>query len=158
VIKGSHVHFDAFFQEHPGLRRQKDYIQPTNQVELIRWFSQKGCEVERIPLLAGQLLLWDSRTFHCGAKSASLARAPRMCVYVCMQPRQLLDSRKEIARVCARKRAIWGQGRMTSHWPLRNRLFGKFPQLFGRAAPAIKPPPPYGPEDMSVVERSMYGF
>lgn len=158
VIKGSHVHFEEFFQAHPGLSRQKDYIQPTDQVELIKWFAEKGCTVERIPLLAGQLLLWDSRTFHCGAKPTASVRAPRMCVYVCMQPRQLLGNKKDIERTCARKRAIWGQHRMTSHWPLKNRLFGKTPQLFGRPAPAIKDPPPYGPEDMSALERAIYGF
>jgi len=86
---------------------------------------------------AGDLVLWDSRTTHQGgrirAHATKLPRPvhrPRFVVYVCMQPAWEPLSVKQVQQ----KHKIFREGRATSHWPLRSKLFGA-PQTYGRKIP-----------------------
>jgi ectoine hydroxylase-related dioxygenase (phytanoyl-CoA dioxygenase family) len=53
------------------------------------YIEEKGCSVKRIKCPKGSLVLWDSRTIHCGSECLK-SRATfnfRNVVYVCYEPR-----------------------------------------------------------------------
>lgn len=155
LIPRSHLSTKQFFKEHANELKSGDYIQPKDQEEVINWHIQHGMKPTILSLNEGDMVFWDSRLFHSGAKRhPDFEAATRMCTYVAMQPRQLLPS-NQISKVEARKRSIFGEGRMTTHWPLKNRLFGKFPQLYGKVPPKINPPRKF---ELSQIEKCIYGY
>jgi hypothetical protein len=82
--------------------------------------KQKQCIPRRITCPRGSLILWDSRTIHCG--SEPLRARPnqhwRCVIYVCMTPRELCDEEN----MKLRKKAFLEQC-TTSHWPHRVKIF-----------------------------------
>ena len=52
---------------------------------------EKGCELHYIKCPAGSLVLWDSRTIHCGKEPDSNRTKSnyRCCVYLCYTPRSM---------------------------------------------------------------------
>lgn len=78
----------------------------------------EGVEMVHVETDAGDLLLWDSRTVHCGrrARSALPHTAWRVAFYICMA-----DAAKLTAADRQRKRGLLGltggQAETTCHWP-----------------------------------------
>jgi hypothetical protein len=142
VLRGSHAHFAEFAKRfgHEFASKTRDYVllqsyggkktdpeTRLRQVREKRWidfFIGKGCEKCYIQCPAGSLVLWDSRTVHMGQEPRMGRLHPkfRAVVYVCYLPRRLATEKELI-----KKRAAFENGRMTSHWPQRSRLFGKVP-------------------------------
>ena len=81
--------------------------------EEYQFFITKGCVERRITCPKGSLVLWDSRTIHCGAEPLITRQNPnfRACLYVCYQPRKMIDEDNlMIHQMCFNKL------RMTHHW------------------------------------------
>ena len=103
LMSGSHTRFSEYFDRHPtegisGFCRV-DPLDP----------CLKGCQIVKPCVEEGELLLFDSRTFHCNM--APLGNNPRICVYVSMQPKVHatqadLQKRQKLAQ----------EIRMTGHW------------------------------------------
>jgi hypothetical protein len=83
--------------------------------------AQPGCALVDVCTAPGDLLLWDSRTVHCGRRAAGPLPpdAWRFALYLCMWPAARLD-----ATARAAKAAAMGLGaraglrpESTSHWP-----------------------------------------
>ena len=93
-------------------------------------FFLAGAKVEHVCVAArtGDLVLWDSRTIHCGraAGRASQKKVPkRMVVYVSMQPKRFA-SRRDVEL----KRRAHAQLRCTSHNAASGvELFAKYPRV-----------------------------
>ena len=150
VLPGSHLLLGKFAAEN-GVTETEDWYK-LNDAERA-WYAAQGCEDVRLMVPAGGLALWDSRTIHSGAAPLreALNPKPRNVVYVCMQPRHPtirgMDMGTEKRRltkaelVAMKKNLVKRQeiltpegkyyGRMTTHWPRKTILFGKFPRAYG---------------------------
>lgn len=118
VVPGSHLAHAGFFAAR-GLRPADDWYR----------FSadEKADPVFRDPLKvcgrAGDMLLWDSRTFHCN--TVPTAPVDRLCAYVCMLPASQVPP-----HVRARRRAALEGRRCSNHHPGDGfRLFPELPRF-----------------------------
>jgi len=98
-----------------------------------KWYFDKGCEYIRVKCPKGSVILWDSRTIHCGIQQ-EINKAPeyRAVIYVCYQPRKLA-SEKDIIK----KQKAFNEMRSTTHYPCKVKLFPKDPQTYGAPLPVI---------------------
>lgn len=121
------------FSEKTGVSDPKDWHK-LNEKEL-EFFRLAGCEEKRIKCPRGSLVLWDSRTIHCGVEAFKQRDKSnfRCIVYVCYQPRNLCDNKNIV-----KKRKAFEEMRMTTHWPCKIKLFPKIPRTYGRELPELK--------------------
>ena len=94
------------------------------------FYISKGCREVAIKCPRGYGVFWDSRTLHYGnpvQKTASDNYNYRCVVYICMTPRILA-----ISKDLEKRKKIFADLRMTSHWPHKPRLFSKVPQTYGK--------------------------
>lgn len=133
-LEGSHAHHAAL-AERFGSGTPKDWVKLTD--EQIAFLKNRGCEHKKIACPAGSLVLWDSRTIHCGAGPEHGRKTPnlRAVVYLFYTERK-----RATATALVRKRRAFDKGRTTSHWPHIPRMFGKTPQLYGKAPPKVTLP------------------
>ena len=96
--------------------------------EDLDFYYQNGCKRKNVMAKAGSLLLWDSRTVHCGMEPLSNRIKPnfRLVSYVCMTPRDWMDEKT----IELRRQAL-DELYMTSHCPHRPKLFPKIPPNYG---------------------------
>ena len=121
VMKGSSKLFDQFFSE---TREQDDHEDKPPEEENFRdlfifkeedvkWFEKRGCEMMKVNLEPGDLVLWDSRTMHYACfPEGDLIRHVQ---YVCMTPRKF--AKQEDMDLKAELFKTW-QG--TTHWCVEN--------------------------------------
>jgi len=120
----------------------RNHFKPTNPddwVILTRpqldWYTNtKGCVRTNIKCPAGSLVLWDSRTIHCGKEPDSSRPQPnfRCAVYLCYTPRKLGNSSELNKKIEA-----WENMRTTSHCPHKPKLFPVNPNTWGKPIPNI---------------------
>ena len=117
-----------------------------------RFYIDKGCEKKKIKCPKGSIVLWDSRTIHCGveAKKKRKSEKFRSIIYVCYQPRQLAT-----AAYLKKKQKAFNEFRTTSHWPCKGKLFPKNPRTYGGALPEITPS---GAPVISELVKKLAGF
>lgn len=103
--------------------------------EDIEFYKNKGCEEHIVQCSAGSLVLWDSRTIHCGIEPSRTRTEPnfRNVVYLCYTPRELCTSAN-----LKKKQKAFDESRMTSHWPHKQKLFSKTPRSYGKPLADIK--------------------
>lgn len=99
-----------------------------NDEEKRFYIEEKGCLMRRIKCPKGSLVLWDSRTVHCGSEALKTRATPnfRNVAYVCYEPRSRCSEKNLI-----KKRKAFEELRMTSHWPCKVTLFPKNPRTYG---------------------------
>lgn len=153
VLVGSHKLHKEFGQ-HFGLTSwKKDWFKLETD-EQHRFFTDRGCCIMRIQCPAGSQVLWKSTTMHCGAGPATGNQLdPRLVVYCCYAPR----SWAKPARILAKQKAIF-EGRMTTHDPVKNLLFARFPQTYGRQLQPIKNPTSYAPEEFTSLGKRLFAL
>lgn len=102
--------------------------------EQTNFYKDRGCVAKRIMCPKGSMVLWDSRTIHCGTEPIKGRQAPnfRCVAYLCYMPRRLA-SEKDIQK----KIKAYEEMRMTTHWPCKVKLFGKMPQTYGAEVPEM---------------------
>ena len=88
--------------------------------------AQPGCELRRVATAPGDLLLWDSRTVHCGRRAAVPLPADgwRLALFLCFWPAAKLDdaARRRKAAACGVDHATGAplpgaRPESTTHWP-----------------------------------------
>ena len=99
-----------------------------NDEQVAFYTTEKGCLQTRIKCPKGSLILWDSRTIHCGTESLKTRATPnfRNIAYVCYEPRVRCDKKG-----LAKKQKAFNEMRITSHWPAKVKLFPKNPRTYG---------------------------
>tara|TARA_B100001248_G_C27322876_1_gene427605 strand:+ start:106 stop:1077 length:972 start_codon:yes stop_codon:yes gene_type:complete len=104
------------------------------KTEEIDYYLNKKCNKTFIKCPAGSMVLWDSRTIHCGRECKKERVKPnfRGVSYVCMKPRNL-STEKDLEK----KRKAFEELRTTSHWPNKVKLFSKTPRTYGKDLPDI---------------------
>lgn len=101
-----------------------------------KFYFERGCYLKKIKCPKGSLVLWDSRTIHCGVEASRKRRIPnlRAVIYVCYMPRAL-STEKHLQK----KRKAFDERRTTRHNPCKIGLFSKNPRTYGREMPEITP-------------------
>lgn len=114
------------------IKDKKDWYKLSKDEE--QFFKDKDCHEKRIKCPRGSLVLWDSRTIHCGVEALKTRPEPnfRAVSYVCYQPRSL-STPKQLEK----KQKAFREMRMTSHWPAKIKLFPKNPRTYGGPLPEI---------------------
>lgn len=163
-LESSHRLHGDFAEAHPKWKKSRDDWCKLEDSE-VEWYKEQGCTEQRISCPAGSLVLWDSRTIHCGVEP--IRKRPRgiqRCVaYVCYTPRRLITP-----ALLRKKVKAFHELRTTNHWPHRPKLFPKIPRTYGAEVPemvnvpvpklnplgemlaGLKAPPPMPPSPPSI--------
>jgi ectoine hydroxylase-related dioxygenase (phytanoyl-CoA dioxygenase family) len=136
IIEGSHLYHKEF-AETIGIRDIKDYYK-LNEEELAFYLEKCGCQEKYIVCPKGSVVLWDSRLIHCGIEPRRGRRTPnfRCIAYLCYMPRK-----GATAKQLEKKIQAFENMRMTTHWPTKSKLFGKWPQTYGAVIKETTPLP-----------------
>lgn len=127
VLEGSH-RFHKAFAERFGAGSVSDWCLLEQRGKekgegYLKFYADMGCTEKRITCPRGSLVLWDSRTIHCGSGPIRNRPCPdhwRRVVYVCMTPRYLCTDKNMDLRIKA-----FQELQTTSHWPHRLNIFRK---------------------------------
>ena len=132
ILEKSHLYHEEF-KNHFNIDKKDDWYQLKE--EEIKFFMDKGCTMKRISCPAGSMVLWDSRTIHCGSEpiKGRQHKTFRNVSYICMIPRKLATK----ANIDKKIKAL-NNLRTTTHWPNRAKLFSKMPRTYGGPVPNIK--------------------
>jgi hypothetical protein len=124
-----HSEFGATF----GITDKSNWYK-INEEAQIQFYADRGCVEKRIKCPAGSMVLWDSRTIHCGVEPEKGRSSPnfRCVAYLCYMPRSLAT-----ATELKKKIKAFEEMRMTSHWPCKVKLFGKTPMTYGQPVAEI---------------------
>lgn len=150
-LEGSHAHHAAFAEQLGDGASTDDWYKLTE--EDMRWYTnEKGCARVHVKCPAGSLVLWDSRTIHSGTEPERARKKAKLrCVsYLCYTPR-----RWATPSIIRKRVKAFQEGRTTTHWPHRPKLFPKTPRTYGAPVPnvgAISQPL------MSALGRRLVGF
>jgi hypothetical protein len=100
----------------------------------IKFYTDRGCLPKRIMCPKGSMVLWDSRTIHCGTEPIKGREKPnfRCVAYLCYMPRSMATKKKLEKKIKA-----FEEMRMTTHWPCEVKLFAKTPRTYGQEVPEI---------------------
>jgi hypothetical protein len=104
------------------------------------FYLKKGCKLQYIKCPAGSLVLWDSRTIHCGQEAMKDRKKPniRFVSYLCYTPRDFATE-----NMLKKKINAFENMRTTSHWPHKPKLFPLKPRTYGQElAPIAEIQPP----------------
>lgn len=145
-VPGSHRLVEPLVRARAEAPKDKHWmLLDAGQLDFLR---THGMQPARVPMRAGDVVLWDSRTVHSSAKPCASARADmlRLQVFVCMQPAPPRGSALR-AREQAKRRRYAQAGRTSKHSPLPIRVFGEHwagysneDRAHGRAIAALAPP------------------
>ena len=129
--EGSHKYHKEFADEFKVTDRRDWYKLDKDEEE---FYLNKGCTIQNIKCKKGSLVLWDSRTIHCGKEADRYRKEPnfRAIVYVCYKPRRYATEAQ-----LRKKRKAFNEMRTTSHYPCKGKLFPKLPQTYGKKLPDI---------------------
>jgi len=134
ILEGSNKYHKDFANNFTPTNTDDWYI--LKQEELDWYIKTKGCVKTNIKCPAGSLVLWDSRTIHCGTEPEKTRAQPnfRCVVYLCYTPRT-----KATNKFLEKKIDAWNNLRMTTHWPHKPKLFPLKPNTYGNPLPNITP-------------------
>tara|TARA_A100001015_G_scaffold296926_1_gene377808 strand:- start:288 stop:1247 length:960 start_codon:yes stop_codon:yes gene_type:complete len=123
-----HKEFADFYD----IKDKKDWYKLSKEEE--EFYRIKGCNIYNITCPKGSLVIWDSRTIHCGIESIKNRKKPniRAICYLCYCPRN-----KSTDKFLEKKRKAFNNLRTTSHWPHKAVLFPKTPRTYGKNIPNI---------------------
>lgn len=132
ILEGSNRYHEEF-RNHFNVTDSDDWYM-LKQDELDWYINTKGCVRNNIKCPAGSLVLWDSRTIHCGKEPDKNRAEPnyRCVVYTCYTPRS-----KATLSSLNKKIQAFKDLRTTSHWPHKPKMFPKYPRTFGVPLPNI---------------------
>eukprot|EP00455_Lapot_gusevi_P031170 TRINITY_DN3368_c0_g1_i3.p1 TRINITY_DN3368_c0_g1~~TRINITY_DN3368_c0_g1_i3.p1 ORF type:complete len:340 (+),score=32.95 TRINITY_DN3368_c0_g1_i3:67-1086(+) len=145
ALEGSHrLHARLFGPKGPFANNRDNWRRFTDE-DIEKHYS--GCTRVKVNCEPGDMVLWDSRTVHMGSRpfrrSEEEKEVPpaRAAVYVCMTP-AVWQTPKD-----RQNRRVWfEQGRMTTHWPYRCKLFPVNPRTYGDMSKierfSFRPPKP----------------
>lgn len=133
---GSHMYHKEFadtFSVKDKKDCKKDWYR-LNEEEL-QFYRDRGCEPKRIRCPKGSMVLWDSRTIHCGGQPIYERTSPkfRYIIYLCYLPRNKCSDKNMKKRIDAFKNM-----KSMSHNAVSARPFGDQPARdYGKIRPEI---------------------
>jgi hypothetical protein len=137
-LEGSHLLHEEF-GKHFGILDKDDFIM-VKEEEQMKFYLERGCIKKRVACPRGSIVLWDSRTVHCGVGPLKSRESPqfRAIVYVCYKPRAFCTD-----KILKKRVEIFEKSRMSTHDPCKAKMFGKLPRTYGKQLPieSVLPPP-----------------
>jgi hypothetical protein len=132
-LENSNLYHEGF-EEKYATKCESDWYKFTDD-ELEYYKDEKKCEEKRIKCPKGSLVLWDSRTVHCGGKvfKEREEQNTRCAIYLCYIPRKYCTDKDLKKKIKA-----FDEMRITSHYANRAKLFAKNPRTYGEPLPNIK--------------------
>jgi ectoine hydroxylase-related dioxygenase (phytanoyl-CoA dioxygenase family) len=133
-----HKEFNEFYKinkiedkKSDDYKKYKDNWYRLNEEEE-KFYIDRGCLYNKIICKKGSLVLWDSRTIHCGVEAIKSREKPniRAIIYLCYMPKSLY-SKSQIEK----KKKAFRELRTTNHWGTK--LFPKHPRTYGKELPNI---------------------
>jgi hypothetical protein len=93
VFEKSHL-FHKEAAEQFDITDKADWYKLTKEQEA--FYIDKGCSIKNITCPKGSIVLWDSRTIHCGIEAVKTRDKPnfRSVIYLCYMPRNLCTTKK----------------------------------------------------------------
>ena len=130
-MEGSHK-FHKKCAEKFKITERKDWLKLDREQE--DFYVENGCQYKKIKCPKGSLVLWDSRTIHCGVEANKNRKNMnhRAIIYLCYMPRSQCSE-----KLLKKKQTAFNDMRMTSHWPCKVTLFPKNPRTYGSELPNI---------------------
>lgn len=128
ILENSH-NYHSGFQKEFEITDKKDWFKLQNK-EQYDYYINNNCLEKRIKCPKGYGVFWDSRLVHYGnpvEKTSPDNYNYRCVVYICMTPRSFA-SKKELEK----RKKIFNELRMTSHWAHKVKLFPKIPRTYGK--------------------------
>ena len=124
-LEGSN-NFHKSFAEEFNIKDKSNWYK-LNSLEL-DYYYKNNCNLKKIKCPKGSLVLWDSRTIHCGVEPNKLREKQnfRAIIYLCFLPREFSTSKDLI-----KKQKAFNELRTTSHWPNKIKLNSKLPRTYG---------------------------
>ncbi len=132
VIESSHL-YNKDFKTQFNIEEKSDWYK-LNEEEIKFYLDEKKCKISRITCPAGSIVLWDSRTIHCGTEPLKTRNQMnfRNVAYICMMPRSLANDKS-----IEKKQKAFNDMRVTTHWANKTKLFAKYPRTYGQPLPNI---------------------
>lgn len=149
IMSKSHIHHAEFATRFGVVNKNNWYkLKPEEEA----FYTSKGCQYQKIRCPKGCLVLWDSRTIHCGANAmrGRAAENTRNIIYVCYTPRALSDE-----KALKKKRLLFDTMRTCSHWPHTPKAFPKIPRTYGAVLQETTAP---DPPVLTALGRRLAGF
>jgi hypothetical protein len=156
VYKGSSKLHGKFFSHFPEMVKKignNDWV----KLDIIhrQWYFDRQCEELQIEAPLGSLILWDSRCVHWAARPTKGYDIPRAAIYLCYQARDDA-SVKELEK----KQRVCESRRMTSHWPVKSKLFATRMRDWGDKTLKVRFPdqPTIQDDQMTVIMKRLAGY
>jgi hypothetical protein len=182
VLTGSHVYWALFFETFPEVapddKAKKFNWHKLTEAAHLDFFLSRGCTQVAVPMQAGSLALWNSRTFHCGREALMTRKTPvnRLVVYVCMAPLPGAKQKgkkyfgddtsfygdgtisESTKKALAKKVMLYKTGRTTRHTPLPATAFPDVPRTYGGPLPDTQRPKVVPLESLSRRQQRLIGL
>lgn len=139
LIKDSHKKFRSAFEELGIEKTPKDWYLFKKEVDgkkvldiegMVDFGAELDSEGYPIPIEVesgpGDLVVWDSRMIHCGARPKQKQEVIRVALYECMMPKKYATPNQ-----LKKKWKYFCEGRVTSHWPFGERVFPQVEYNYG---------------------------
>ncbi len=131
ILEGSH-NFHKELQQEFNILDTKDWYK-LNENE-INFYIKNNCNIKYIKCPKGYGVFWDSRTVHYGNPVEKIDNFNYRCVvYICMVPRNFATQKQ-----LDKRKLVFANNRMTTHYPHKVKMFPKFPQTYGKPILNIK--------------------
>ena len=149
VMEKSNLYHKEFADVY-DIKDKKDWHKLSKTEE--DFYKIKGCNIYNVTCPKGSLVVWDSRTIHCGIESMRNREKPniRAICYLCYCPRNKITE-----KWLEKKKKAFTNLRTTSHWPHKASLFPKYPRTYGKALPNV---PELNPPEMDSISLKLAGF
>lgn len=121
--EGSHKFHDTFAKAMGETPSEDWYVLKADDIQK---YESYGCQKKMVTCPKGSMVIWDSRTIHCGLEPQKERLNPnmRICIYVCMVPRSRCTD-----AVLKKRRKYFEENRTTKHNPAFSNVFSKFPRI-----------------------------
>lgn len=116
VLQKSHKFLDEFYASDKKVAEESARHNFFNiSANNLEWFKSKGCELLRVAVPKGGMVVWDSRLIHANARPVKGRKNPgrwRFTVLVCMTP-ACWANKSDLEK----RQAVYKSAAMISHWP-----------------------------------------
>jgi hypothetical protein len=151
----NHLHGE-FFKQFPEMAKKvgtNDWCKL--ELHHRRWYFDHGCIETQVEAPKGSLILWDSRCVHYAVRPIKGSLIPRAAIYLCYQARS-----DGTAKQLKKKREVFEARRMTSHWPLKSKMFATRMRDWGDETLKIRFPdqPTIRTDELTSVMKQLAGY
>lgn len=131
IFEGSNK-YHSEFRDKFNITDKKDWYKLNREEE--QFYYDRNCHIKNIKCPKGSLVLWDSRTIHCGIEPNKKRQELniRAVIYLCYMPRSLSNDLN-----LKKKQKAFNELRSTTHYPCKIKLFPKNPRTYGGMLPEI---------------------